>query len=104
MKDRVILLTSTVLAVTVALFAWFTWSRWGTVGIYPVVGRIVIGAGVFALAFAGLFALSRRGAVPAPPKPGSRPSQTPGAARPAAAVETCQEAEGKTKVTTVEIS
>lgn len=55
MKDRVILLTSTVLIVTVALFAWFTWARWGVVGISPGIRWLVLGSAAFALVMAGLF-------------------------------------------------
>jgi hypothetical protein len=101
MKDRVILLASLVLAVTVALFAWFTWAHWGVVGVYPVVGRMVIGAAVFALAFAGLFSLSRprtnsvRPAVATPPAAGASQPSSRG---------TCQEVPEETKVTSVELS
>ncbi|MGA8528740.1 MAG: hypothetical protein WB622_03435 [Acidobacteriaceae bacterium] len=97
MKDRVILLTSIVLAVSVALFAWFTWVRWGIVGVYPVVGRIVVGAAVFALTFAGLFSLSRGRTGRAPQRPVSTASQP-------VPMEMRQEAQEKSKATTVEIS
>ncbi|MGA7524844.1 MAG: hypothetical protein WBW84_20505 [Acidobacteriaceae bacterium] len=89
MKDRVVLLTSGVLVVTVDLFACWTWARWGVVGIYPALGWLVVGAACLALAAAGLFRLSRTRAarVPqrtlpaAPPSlpadPGGAPSEEP---------------------------
>ncbi|HEX3661594.1 MAG TPA: hypothetical protein VHU89_09200 [Acidobacteriaceae bacterium] len=95
------LLTSIVLAVTVALFAWFTWARWGTLGIFPVVGRVVIAAAVFALAFAGLLTYSgrraarRRRPASAASEPSAVASQPP--------VEACQATQEKAKVTTVEL-
>jgi hypothetical protein len=104
MKDRVILLTASVLVVTVALFAWFTWARWGILGIYPGIGRLVIGAAVFALTFAVLFSLSRRRTTRAPHHSATVAiSRGPDASHSAAA-EMCQEVVEKTKVTTVEIS
>lgn len=96
MKDRVVFHTSIVLAITVALFAWFTWARWGVVGIYPVVGRLVVGAAVFALACTGLFSFSRHFT------PRARSPAVPIAPQPAPE-KACQEAEEKTKVTTAEM-
>jgi hypothetical protein len=95
MKDRVILLTSTVLVVTMALFAWFTWARWGVVGIYPILGWLVVGSAFIAIALASRFLLSKRRRSPAPQPAPIAPQPVPG--------ETCQEVSDKTEVTTVEI-
>ncbi len=77
MKDRAVRFSSLALLITVALFAWLTRARWGTVGIYPGLGWLVLGAAVFALALAGLFPLSRRRTAPAAQPPAAPPPVPP---------------------------
>lgn len=60
MKDRAVLLTTLILVLTVTLFLWVTWVRWGTMGIHPALGRLVLGVAFFACAASGLFLISRR--------------------------------------------
>lgn len=81
MKDRAVLLSTLTLVVTVALFVWLTWARWGTVGIHPGLGRLVLASAFLAAAASARLAVSRRRAarlrrrrmpIP-PPSPATEP-------------------------------
>ena len=91
MKDRAVLLSTLALTITVALFVWLTWTRWGTIGIHPALGALVLGAAFVALAVSGLLVVARRRAarirrrrppVPPPPQAPEPPPASPSQAEP----------------------
>lgn len=59
MKERPIQVSSFVLFVTAALFAGFTWDRWGILVVAPGLRGLVLGSALFALGVSLLFVLTR---------------------------------------------
>lgn len=102
MKDRAVLLSTLTLIVTVTLFVWLTWNRWGTVGIHPALGALVLGAAFIAVAASGLLLLYRRRLARARRRRAPSVRRTTRAVETAPATEPPQEAE-KTKVAAVEM-
>ena len=96
MKDRAVLLSTLTLIVTVTLFVWLTRLRWGTIGIHPALGWLVLGSALLALTAAGLFFASRRRARRVRQRRPPMPSPAPQAAENAPVRSSPEEPETKT--------